>query len=301
MKYLFCLVCASLLLFACTQSTNNIVPNKTESCRSRNDTTLLDLFYGMDPDTGCVLDSMPGILKFEKKSLWRKSYDPYKYDASLCIYMDSVFPSNLIREQVMCHLDSLLQELFVGYCIGGIPTSLHDSINNCESSEDFSNYCSSIFDYVDNLCSAEDSDTLYLILPFRVALVACRVYNDEDVATYIFEASVDYNGSCGCPSGATYCTFDKKTGRMLGYDDFFVPESVDSINKLLDLEHCREYKKRYDSDYYEGHSIFTGKQECVALVKEGFLFYYEPYSIGCGAEGQYNLILTPEMTVGLRK
>jgi hypothetical protein len=27
------------------------------------------------------------------------------------------------------------------------------------------------------------------------------------------------------------------------------------------------------------------------LVKEGVLFYFEPYVIGAGADGQYNLIL----------
>lgn len=299
MKYLFCLVCASLLLFACTQSTNNIVPNKTESCRSRNDTTLLDLFYGMDPDTGCVLDSMPDIRKLEKRSLWGNEYDSVKYEASLVIYLDTCFPTKSIREQVAYHLDSMLQR----FCVGSVPASLHDSLNECKSSDDILNYCSLAFNYADSYCRVENTVSFRTIYPFRVALVACRVYCDEDVATYIFEASVDYNGSCGCPSGATYCTFDKKTGRMLGYDDFFVPESVDSINKLLKQEHSREYKKRNDSDYYyfEDYSIFSGKQECVALVKEGFLFYYEPYSIGCGAEGQYNLILTPEMTVGLRK
>lgn len=299
MKYLFCLVCASLLLFSCTQCTNNQDSNKTESCRSRNDTTLLDLFYGMDPDTGCVLDSIPGILKLEKRSLWGNEYDSVKFEASLGIYLDDCFPNETIQEQVAYHLDSMLQS----FCVGGVPASLHDSLNECESSDDILSYCSSAFDYADSYCRIEDTVSFVTIYPFRVALVACRVYNDEDVATYIFEASVDYNGSCGCPSGATYCTFDKKTGRKLGYDDFFVPESVDSINKLLKQEHSREYKKRNDSDYYyfEDYSIFSGKQECVALVKEGFLFYYEPYSIGCGAEGQYNLILTPEMTAGLRK
>lgn len=267
----------------------------------------MDLFYGMeshyskDPNTRCVLDSIPDILKLEKRSIWGNEYDSLKYEASLCIYMDSDFPSIPIQEQVMYNLDSMLQPDFVEYCIGSIPESLHDSLKECKSSEDVLNYCSSVFNYADTYSRVGDTDSFGTISPFRVALVACRIYNDEDVATYIFESSVDYNGSCGCPSQAYYCTFDKKTGRRLGYDDFFVPESVDEINRILDLEHNRVFKQQYDDDFYEGRSIFSGKQDCAALVKEGVLFYYVPYSIGTGAEGQYNLILTPEMTAGLRK
>ena len=40
----------------------------------------------------------------------------------------------------------------------------------------------------------------------------------------------------------------------------------------------------------------TGKEliDCAdgcAIVNEGVMFYYRPYSVGSGAEGEYNLVL----------
>ncbi len=30
-----------------------------------------------------------------------------------------------------------------------------------------------------------------------------------------------------------------------------------------------------------------------AFVGGGILFYFHPYNIGCGAEGQYNIVIAP--------
>ena len=71
-KYLFLLII--LLTASCTNSSRDI--------------TLLDLFYGMTGGeegdrsyrgTLCVLDSIPGVIRYEDFGTWRFQYDPYQY------------------------------------------------------------------------------------------------------------------------------------------------------------------------------------------------------------------------------
>lgn len=279
----------------------------TDCNDNRPDSTLLDLFYGMerhyskDNNRCCVLDTISGVVKLEKTSTWRCGGDPCMFEASLCVYTDSIFPSLPILKQVTCNIDSMLQTYFVEYCTEDSTDSLDHIKNCCMTTNDILNYCSAVFNFVDSRRKTEYSDSLYSVLPLRVSLVASRIYNDNNIATYIFESSVDYNGSSGCPSGAYYCSFDKRTGKKITYDDIFIQGSTEKINEILNREHARVYKEKYDSDYYNEVSIFANKQESVAIVKEGVLFYYEPYTIGTGGEGQYNLILTPDMTFGLLK
>lgn len=267
----------------------------------RGDTTLLDLFYGMekhyneDDQCGCILDSIPGVLKLEIESNWItygvEENFPYQYKSSFCVYVDSIFPSQSIANQVSLLLDSLIRIKFVEYFIEERTISVdpvsdgHDILNNARKE----------FYALDSVMRIPiDQDTLPSILAFRTSFVAFKVFGNDSVSTYIFESSVDYNGSCGCPSGAIYYTMNNQTGDILTYLDI-VGEGKDSLVYSLQYEeYCKEYKKKVGSEYDPPLEVkafeYVMKDNC-ALVKDGILFYYQPYEIGSGAEGQYNLII----------
>ena len=48
----------------------------------------------------------------------------------------------------------------------------------------------------------------------------------------------------------------------------------------------------FDLDVYNltGQELIDCADGC-AIVNEGVMLYYRPYSVGCGAAGEYNLIL----------
>ena len=45
-------------------------------------------------------------------------------------------------------------------------------------------------------------------------------------------------------------------------------------------------------DRYSGEELID-QANGVAIINEGILFYFHPYTIGGGYEGQYNLIIKP--------
>ena len=95
-------------------------------------------------------------------------------------------------------------------------------------------------------------------------------------------------------SGAIYYTLNNQTGDILTYRDI-VGDGKDSlVSSLLYEEYCKEYKKKLGLDYnppLEVNAFEYGTKGNCAIVKEGVLFYYQPYEIGTGAEEQYNLII----------
>ena len=94
------------------------------------------------------------------------------------------------------------------------------------------------------------------------------------------------------PSSADYLTIEKKSGRVLAFYDFFTKDHENEIELLLRQSYILEQQKRGYDDYLaiDGLLDHSYKNNC-AKVKEGMLFYYHPYEIGCGADGQYNLII----------
>lgn len=112
----------------------------------------------------------------------------------------------------------------------------------------------------------------------------------------MIQGSFDWNGSNGCCTSSEYYTYDNK-GRRLKYYDIFRPNTKSEVLKLL--------KKQYKLQSRDGFADYKWTTNDIgnnlALVKEGVLFYYVPYSIGCGAEGQYNLILKYEDIANLLK
>ncbi len=271
----------------------------------RADTTLLGLFYGMEEedDATCPIEDLPGLLKLECQASWKTGEyiedvtDAFKYDVILRVYVDSIYPTEQVMRTVAVKMDRMFQRDFVDYIRNNedAPCSDYmDNVLNCgniRSGEELRDYFRGWFEEFDRNKNAEQ-DSIDSIWPLRYSLVACRLFENAKVATYLFESSVDYHGSSGCPSSADYLTIEKKTGKVLGYDDLFCPGSETDIDNLLRQAYIDEQNRRDENFYGAVDDLMKpGFKNNCALVKEGVLFYYHPYAIGCGADGQYNLII----------
>lgn len=107
-------------------------------------------------------------------------------------------------------------------------------------------------------------------------------------------------------NNAMYCL--KKTIKRIesgNYDVYQISQTLLDLRKflfglkmeneielLLRQSYILEQQKRGYDDYLAIDVLLdhSYKNNC-AKVKEGMLFYYHPYEIGCGADGQYNLII----------
>lgn len=282
-KYLFLLII--LLTASCTNNSRDI--------------TLLDLFYGMTGriedrsyrGTCCILDSIPGVIRYEDFGTWRFQYDPYQYETSLCVYVDEQFPSEAIARSLAVHADTTINYYFITWVRDDNFVAPHPDYEKMKEGRAFVEFFKECFAKSDSVMrvKTEEERSYEWSLPFRVALTLCRIYSRETYVTYILETSVDYNGSCGCPSGAMYVTYDMNGG-VLGYGDIFKDGSESKVNVLLNDRYDEEYEKK-NGERPESHEPYDLLEDKCALVKEGVLFYYQPYHLGSGAEGQYNLIL----------
>ncbi len=269
---------------------------------NRSDSTLLGLFYGMEDegDAICPLDTLPGMLKLDCQAIWRTGEyieDEFKYDITMRVYADSLYPTELVLRTVVVKMDRMFQRDFVDYIRNYEYVSCGDymdnllNFGNIRSGAELKDYFGRWFDEFDKVKNAEQ-DSLGDLWPLRYSLVACRIFENEKIASYLFESSVDYHGSSGCPSYADYLTINKETGIVLSYDDLFCSGSEVGVDTLLRKAYIDEQNRRGNNFYGAVDELMKPefKNNC-ALVKEGVLFYYHPYAIGCGADGQYNLII----------
>jgi len=273
------------------------------SAQSRPNNTLLDTYYGMEQNDqyqysgkDSILDNINGLLKWQKFSLWHYLGDNHNYDASLCIYFDEIYPSVKVMRQVAQETDSVFGELFVkSSSFENADTTVRINPSLYTKPQQIIDYFKNRFNVFDKKYKARPNSEMKC-LAFRVVIVACQQYQDQNLSTYMIQGSFDWNGSHGCPTYSKYITYDNK-GKRLKYDDIFLPGSKKKVLPLL----VNAYKSQLREDFAEYSWTIQDIGDNVAIVKEGVLFYYEPYSIGCGAEGQYNLILKYEDLKGLMK
>ena len=271
----------------------------------RADTTLLGLFYGMEEegDAACPIEDLPGLLKQECQASWKTGEyiedvtDAFKYDVTLRVYVDSIYPTEQVMRTVAVKMDRMFQRDFVDYIRNNEDAPCSDYMDNVlnygniRSGVELRDYFRRWFDGFDKNKNVRQ-DCIESIWPLRYSLVACRLFENAKVATYLFESSVDYHGSSGCPCYADYLTIDKETGKVLGYDELFCSGCEAEVDTLLRKAYIDE-QNRKGNDFNGAVDDLLNpefKNNC-AMVKEGVLFYYHPYAIGCGADGQYNLII----------
>lgn len=244
------------------------------------------------------LEGIEGILSQELEATWYREGDdkPDRYRCMLGLYVDEDFPRDQVFRQVELGIDTLLTQSF----------DYNDELEamkksfalrkgyNPKSSQDIMNRAKQIFNQFTKKNHELKSDVTGNEIPeARVCIVAHKIYDKGDWASYIIEFSFDYNGSCGCPSWADYITVNKKTGHRLTFGDLVEKYGLARVSDSLRKAYVKAKSERnVELDVYNltGHELIDGADGC-AIVSDGVMFYYRPYSVGCGAEGMYNLIL----------
>lgn len=267
--------------------------------------TPMDLFLGMGYDENysysgndSLLYWFPGLIMQEKAATWYQDEDDYamKFRCSLGLYIDKEYPSEVVFRKLEAAIDSAVVfglELYGG--MDNQPAFRLREANTPQNAQQILDFGSQVFDMYTNQMKARKPVTAYEQAPeARWCLVVHKVYDKGDQATYIFETSYDINGSCGCPSAAHFFTYDKATGRIMRPDDVIGKYGVENLKSQLwsAYKEAREERGFTDEDGLEvsRDELLTEADGC-ALVNEGLLFYYLPYHIGCGAEGEYFLIV----------
>lgn len=244
------------------------------------------------------LEDDENIARQELEAIWYHNDDDYpsRYRCTLGLYVDKDFPCQEAFKQVELGIDTLLTQSFYN-------TEVIKEINESfakrkgyapSNTQDILNRAKLIFDQYTRQMQPTKPDSTYSNYPeSRVCIIAHKIYDQGDWASYIIEFSFDYNGSNGCPSWADYLTVNKKTGQRLTTDYVVKECGAEPVSKNLRKAFVKAKVERnadMEVQNYSGMELIEYADGC-AIVNEGLMFYYRPYSIGCGAEGEYFLVL----------
>ncbi len=284
MKYLSLFIISILSLSSCRIETNELSrPN------------YLDLFYGMERGSDLnytfrdsILDNTSGLVGRNIYDTIYNNEDNSKTRISLGIYIDERFPNSKIQSRIEEAIDTAIyNELSIWG--NEFAVSLSNSITYpYKGANDMFVEWNKRFDRLVSTMQNQRPSNEYkeLASEARVAAVAHKIYEDSDWVTYIVETSVDYYGSCGCPCSADYFSVNKRNGDILTLDDILKQYDSSNIGDLL----IAEYQKESGQSGYTPTELLK-RVDGVAYTTFGLLFYFHPYNIGSGAEGQYNLII----------
>ena len=102
----------------------------------------------------------------------------------------------------------------------------------------------------------------------------------------------------------SYRTVDSRTGRELKLEDFVLESKYGELYKKVKFYLKNEHGERWVDQLLEpevyDESLLTLANGC-ALIREGFIIYYYPYNIGCGADGEYTAVIPYAEMAGLLK
>lgn len=268
------------------------IPPKTD-----NPTSFLGLFYGLEKNADgeymdSVLDTIPEVTHKEFSSIWYIPSDSVRFEMTLGIYLDKEYPSDAVRKTVFQKLNSIIPDGF-SYDIDNRQESiLKSGVNTTQSVKSFLDGWENLFNKVSKLNGYNPKFANYpMIVGSRGCAICHKIYEDSLWATYIIEMSVDYHSSCGCPSSADYYTINKRSGDILNLSESIPLSKRYDVANMIRHEYEKEAKaKGFTPSNYAGNELID-KANGIAKLNEWMIIYFHPYNIGCGAEGQYNLIL----------
>lgn len=262
-----------------------------------------NLFLGMNKDddnnytqADSILDNIKGIAKMDKRTFWYYTADSIKYYASFGLYVDTVFPTKDIQKAILRLVDSLADEAI----------DLNAESDNRKFSETFDNNISTkiLLKHWEELfykATEEHRNTLAIssyneILEWRNCIVAHRIYENDTIITYTIQHSMDIHGSCGCPSSADFITFNKQDGHVMQIHDIYRKYGKETVEHAVEQSYIKDSEIRGNEPHLTYKELLWNEEtndgkHGVAQIGDYILIYHQPYTIGCGAEGQYNLII----------
>lgn len=268
------------------------------------DSTLLDLFYGMERSKefsgymqrDTILENTPNIVKSENTAWWYYNPDKMKFRSTLGLYIDEDYPSHKVFQRIEEAIDTTMVNGLSYYFFHINADSVFNARRNNlpQNYADIFKFATSLFDQTTKSLQPNTSQSEYdCYSEFRVCVVAHKVFEQEGFSTYLLESSGDYNGSNGCPSDALYITLDNESGHTITADNIIKRIKRESFKKLLYDKYCAYMTNEGYESYLISDDVnwIWESKSGIALINEGVLVFYKPYSIGPGAMGQVNLII----------
>lgn len=104
--------------------------------------------------------------------------------------------------------------------------------------------------------------------------------DDDRILSFDVQSSIFMGGAHGDFNTFSY-NVDKKEGRLLNLSDFFKKDSnyQDILKEIL------ESQRKKNPDQFFEDAILDPNQALFKVTKEGFLFYFNPYSVGPYSSG----------------
>lgn len=110
--------------------------------------------------------------------------------------------------------------------------------------------------------------------------------------------------SCGNNARESWWTVDASSGKLLGLSDFILPDKLDTLAALM-MPRLINGGKEFILDQYpykpEEYTGVLQRANGCALIPEGLVFYFYPYNLGSGADGQYEAVIPYEELEGIIK
>lgn len=286
------------------------LPSAAQTTTNDDQVTLTELFYGMhwDEETRRYTCSEPqfygftSIERMECKAIWyvgdRYSDIVEVYEPSLGLYIDKEWPSEAVRRRIEEAVDTTLinhictlNDYACGYDISRPFINRIRASHIPTSTSEILAFAQDTFNAYTEAYKRDFTMTYADTLQGRICIVAHKIYEDSTYATYIVEDSYSYWGGCGCPSEANYYTIDKVSGHILTASEVLASmpreEAFRQIRGLV-TANPDNYPMAFPDWTMDD---FINSLSGAALVKEGYLLYYVPYSVGCAADGEPLFVL----------
>lgn len=315
-NYTFILLLAAIAFSSCN-------PNRKESCLITAkvsatiekinsgemvlsaEPTLLDSYYGMERSETeyCYtygdsrLESSLGITKKEIGATWYNNINREIFYCSLGLYIDKEFPSPAVFRRIEEAMDTTLISGLTYFHHIDQSTQLEAREKNIpQNTAEIFDLATSVFDGITQTMLKESygkiSEEEY-IADGRLSFVAHKIAEIGDLSTYLIGESYDYNGSNGAPYCESYYTIDNETGCVITAENIIKRKDEDSFKMLVFDKLCEYYSSiGRDTSLTKSNVDWLWESKSgIALINEGILIYFHPYTIGEGALGQINLII----------
>ena len=110
--------------------------------------------------------------------------------------------------------------------------------------------------------------------------------------------------SCGNNARESWWTVDATSGKLLSLEDFILPDKLDTLATQM-MPRLINGKDSFILDQYpykpEEYIDVLQRANGCALIPEGLVFYFYPYNLGSGADGQYEAVIPYEELKGILK
>lgn len=241
-----------------------------------------------------VLDTIPGLVHKEYVRYWRCADDTVRFRINMGIYLDEQFPNDVVKSSILTMVDSAMARTFEEDADSVQAEALTHRVISKQSPRDFMDSWEQVFDQLNRINGyGPQDDRLFEIPDTRGCTICHKVYEDTEWATYGLQFSFHYHFCTVSRCDANYFSVNKQTGEVLSISDVLAQYGQSKIGSMLVETYKREAALRdFTPGQYTGDDLIA-RANGVAIISEGILFYFFPYNIGCGVEGQYNLILNP--------